>query len=165
MSILFLCCAKSLDFQIEELNKAGKKGKLAATQCQEILEAIRKGQLCGNFLLSKRTTNGEARVDKCIKYDLGNGYRLITIRNKDRLFIPFTGSHDKADLWLEHNRLDDICKKTRLYTVEEIFCHEQECDSKETTLLPKSSYDEYEEDVLSRVDDDMLRQVFRGLVT
>jgi hypothetical protein len=70
MPILFLRCAKSLDLQIENLYKSGKKGRIAAMQCLEILEAIRKEGFSGKLLSRKRTKNGEARIDKCVKYDL-----------------------------------------------------------------------------------------------
>lgn len=163
MSILFICFAKSLHTQIEGLNRTGKKGKIAAAACLEILEEIRKDGLSGKFLFSKRTKKGEARVDKCIKYDLGNGYRLITILCKDHLFIPFAGTHDKADLWLEHNRLDNIYKK-KLYVIEKIVYEKQKCKNVYETSSVTSFDDEYEEGLLNRIDDDTLRQVFKGLV-
>jgi hypothetical protein len=164
VSALFICFAKSLDIQIEELNRAGKKGRIAAATCLEILEQIRKDGLTGELLFIKRTKKGEARVDKCVKYDLGNGYRLITILCKDHLFIPFAGTHDKADLWLEHNRLDNIYKKKELYMVEKINYEQQQFESVCETSMETSFCDEYEEGLLERIDDDTLRQVFRGLV-
>lgn len=164
MPILFLRCAKSLDFQIEELNKTGRKGKIAAMQCLEILETIRKEGFSGKLLHRKRTKNGEARVEKCVKYDLGTGYRLITIRCGDHLFVPFIGTHDKADLWLEHNKPDDIFKKSTLYTTEKITYEQQKYSSDFKTRANASFSDEYEEILLNRIDDTTLRQVFKGLV-
>ena len=164
MSTLFLCFAKSLDTQIEELNKAGKQGRIAASTCLDIFEQIRKDGLAGQLLLNKRTKKGEARVDKCVKYDLGNGYRLITILHKDHLFIPFAGTHDKADLWLEHNRLDNIFPKKDMYLVEKIVYEQQHREIVFETTSEASCCDEYEEGLLERIDDDILRQVFKGLV-
>ena len=162
MPTLYLCCAKSLNTQLEELSKAGKKGKIAMLRYLEILEAIRTDGLSGDFLMGKRTKRGEARIAKCVKYDLGNGCRLITIRWRDHLFIPFAGSHDKADLWLEHNRLDDIHKKKRLFTREKIV-YDAHGDTAAVKVSSLASYDEYEKNLLSRIDEKTLRQVFPGI--
>ncbi|MCM2359090.1 MAG: hypothetical protein NDI77_13140, partial [Geobacteraceae bacterium] len=40
----------------------------------------------------------------CFKYDLGNGYRIIAVRDEDALILLYIGSHDDCDRWLEHNR-------------------------------------------------------------
>lgn len=164
MPIHNLCCATSLRDQLEELKMAGKKGKIAATRCCEILDSLRKEGISAQYLHLKRTKNGEARVNKCIKYDLGNGYRLITIRCGEHLFIPFVGTHDKADLWLEHNRLGDISGKSGLYDIEKITGAHQETVTTATRPATSSCRDEYEEDLLSRIDDSLLRYVFKGLV-
>jgi len=164
MPILFLCCAKSLNAQLEEMNIAGKKSKNAAEQCLEILDAIRTKGPSAQFLQLKRTRNGEARVEKCIKYDLGNGYRLITIRCRDCLFIPFVGTHDKADLWFEHNRLDYVYDKRALYDMERIADGQHETIDVAETPEQCLRNDEYEEDLFRRIDDTILRQVFKGLM-
>ena len=164
MSTLFLCLAKSLDDQIEYLNKAGRKGKNAVSMCYEIIDTIRADGLSGKLLCCKRTRNGEARFDKCVKYDLGNGYRMITIRHKDHLFIPFLGTHDKVDLWLEHNRLDEIHTKKWLFNVEKLSQGQPDSEDCATEHEICASVDEYEEGLLGRLDDKTLRDVFRGLV-
>jgi len=50
------------------------------------------------------TKYGEHRIIKCIKYDLGCGYRLITIRRGDQVFVSYIGTHDECDRWIENNR-------------------------------------------------------------
>jgi len=49
------------------------------------------------------TKNGESRIKNCIKYDLGDGYRLITIQTDRFCAFCFAGSHHQADKWLERN--------------------------------------------------------------
>lgn len=164
MSVLFLCCAKTLHSQIEDLSKSGKKGKLAAELCLQILEEIRNDGPSGNYLVMKRTKSGEARIDKCVKYDLGAGYRLITIRCKNHLFVPFAGTHDKADLWLQHNRLDDIGKKIRSYEVEKLEHVFKPCSGEPDLPSAGTIQDEYEKKLFSNIDQAMLRQIFKGLV-
>lgn len=53
----------------------------------------------------RMTQHGESRIRHCIKYDLGGGYRLVTVRPKDTVFLLlFVGSHDDAERWLDANR-------------------------------------------------------------
>lgn len=50
------------------------------------------------------TNHGETRIDKCIKYDLNDGYRLITIQDNDIIVFCFVGRHNKADKWLNSHK-------------------------------------------------------------
>lgn len=163
MTMLFLRCSKSLDRQLEELNRADRKARHAVRQCQEILANIRSKGLTDRFFINKRTKCGEARLENCVKYDLGNGYRMITIRWKNHLFIPFVGTHDKADLWLENNRLQDCRKNQSAYTFEKLECDHGSCDPSQSRGCLEE-HDEYEKSLLERIDDKILRQVFNGLV-
>ena len=49
------------------------------------------------------TKYGEKRIKNCRKYDLGCGYLLITLQRCKTVFIPFLGSHDECQRWLENN--------------------------------------------------------------
>lgn len=51
----------------------------------------------------KTTKHGESRIRNCIKYDLGNGFRLITAASDRIIWLLFCGSHDECDKWLESN--------------------------------------------------------------
>ncbi|UOV04150.1 AAA family ATPase [Pseudoxanthomonas mexicana] len=51
------------------------------------------------------TNNGESRVKKAVKYDLGaNACRLVTVQDGGYIFLCFAGTHDEADEWLDRNR-------------------------------------------------------------
>lgn len=63
MTVLYLCCAKSLDSQVKELVRAGKKGRLAAINCVKILGTFRRKGLADRIFINKRTKCGEARVE------------------------------------------------------------------------------------------------------
>lgn len=50
------------------------------------------------------THHGEKRIPNCLKYDLGNGWRLVTQQaNKACLFL-FIGDHDDVDHWLNTHK-------------------------------------------------------------
>lgn len=91
------------DRQLDALRKAGKKNAIAAKKADKIIQNLALGwQMLSE--IGMLTKNGEFRIKKCIKYDLGRGYRLITIRKADLLFVSFIGTHDECDRWLENNR-------------------------------------------------------------
>lgn len=52
------------------------------------------------------TNNGETRIKKAVKYDLGGGdaCRLVTIQDAGYIFLCFAGTHDDTDRWLEKNK-------------------------------------------------------------
>jgi mRNA-degrading endonuclease RelE of RelBE toxin-antitoxin system len=66
--------------QLHSLEKSDRKGILAAGQAGMIIAHFRD---CGGETEEtriKRTRHGESRLKNCRKYDLGGGYRLITLR-------------------------------------------------------------------------------------
>jgi len=52
----------------------------------------------------KVTNHGENRIKHCVKRDLGDGCRLITIVNSGMTVFCFAGTHDDGDKWLDRNR-------------------------------------------------------------
>ena len=54
-------------------------------------------------LTSQTTDHGETRIKGCIKYDLGNGFRLITVRRGDSVVLLTLGPHAEMQRWLDAN--------------------------------------------------------------
>ena len=50
------------------------------------------------------TNNGETRIKNCIKFDLTNGCRLITVRKQNNIILLFAGNHEACDKYLDKNR-------------------------------------------------------------
>ena len=79
----------------------GRKGK-AADQVNALLGRITTGD--DNPLQGLRPTkHGETRIKKCVKYDLTDFCRLVTIHDGDYVALVYVGDHDDADHWLEAN--------------------------------------------------------------
>ena len=55
------------------------------------------------FRSFKTTKSGESRIKGCVKYELGGGFRLITVQSKRIIWLLFCGSHDECDKWLNKN--------------------------------------------------------------
>lgn len=157
--------ARTLEKQLKALRRAGKKGEWAARQCENLLELIRHEGLRHEAVYCKRTKNGEYRIGNCVKYDLGNGYRMVTIRDGRHLFIPFIGGHDETDQWLDRHRYDTFAPDDRVYLHESIGsddeqqCRDTICEAYENEIRA----DPYEEELMERVDESLLKTVFQGL--
>lgn len=159
----FLHISRSLDKQLAELRRTGKKAELAAAKCESILADIQRFGCQAEAVAGKRTRHGEQRIRNCVKYDLGGGYRLITIRVNCHLLVPFAGTHDEADQWLEHHRYDDFAPDGSAFRCAEI--------GPSTPASPVGpgfdqnvhGSDAYEEELQGRLDENSLKAVFQGL--
>lgn len=65
---------------------------------------IRQSLELGERNVCQTTDRGESRLTNCIKYDLGNGYRLVTVDFGDVVMLCHAGKHDDVDRWLDANR-------------------------------------------------------------
>ena len=150
--------------QLHSLLKSDKKGILAVQRAEAIIDEVRhNGGDIPLTVILKRTKHGERRAQNCEKYDLGGGYRLITLRDGTCLYIAFVGTHDECDLWFKKQR--DINLNGSSGLVEIVPPKEKEAESRqEEAPFPKTNPEEdmYESELLNRVDDATLRSVFSG---
>ena len=157
----FLHVSRKVEDRIEQLKKSGKAGKSLAQRAQGIIENLASGTApntagaAGSF-----TKYGEKRIKNCRKYDLGCGYRLITLQRGQTLFIPILGTHDECQRWLaDHSRLKAY--DSGKGTVFQIARVQQ--PNNHSASISADFRDDLEEDVES-ITDRQLRIVFRGLV-
>jgi hypothetical protein len=106
------------------------------------------------------TKYGEKRIKNCQKYDLGCGYRLITVQRGASVFIPFLGTHDSCHRWLETNsRLKnftyDTGRKISIIREKKGKAPRQEIECE--TLIS-------DDDLFRQLTDKELRLVFSGLI-
>lgn len=50
------------------------------------------------------TNHGENRIKNCVKYDLGDGWRLVTVQDARTCTFIFFGDHEDVDRWLNSHR-------------------------------------------------------------
>lgn len=153
-----------LSRQARELTKAGKKGERAVATYEMIVDSLRHAGTRDEAVFCKRTKKGEQRMKNCVKYDLGGGYRLITVRSGEHLFIPFLGDHDDTDVWFDRHRCDTFQPDESLYECERIAIQDEGLEkSAELNVSDEGEEDTYEEELLARLDDSTLKAVFKGL--
>jgi hypothetical protein len=107
-------------------------------------------------VVHKRTRHGEARIEKCKKFDLVGGYRLVYIYEAQQYYFLFAGTHDDCDRWLTHHR--DLTLELPAAPTTAGATPTAEV----TPAVPPDDLD-YDDIILKDIDEKILRRVFRGL--
>lgn len=100
-------------FQIKAFSKALKEANLKGGQPQKNHDRVRVvlgslGDSDDPFASLSVTNHGERRIRDCVKYDIGDGWRLVTQQNDKACTFLFVGNHDDTDKWLEGHKGEDI---------------------------------------------------------
>jgi mRNA-degrading endonuclease YafQ of YafQ-DinJ toxin-antitoxin module len=143
------------------LRKGSRRASLVADRVETIIADLKRGQSLTEELCSY-SRRGEARIKGCRKFDLGAGYRLVTMLQEQDLYLLYVGTHDDCTRWIENNRahflldvISDRCKTVR----------RQATDSEERQRRAEApSEPTAEADWLPPIDDKDLRIIFSGLV-
>jgi hypothetical protein len=154
--------SKKVEAGIAALRTAGKTGINLADKAMKILDSLASGTAPhSGCAIGTPTKHGEKRIKNCRKYDLGCGYRLVTVKRGETLFIPFLGTHDSCQRWLEHNsRLENFAVGSGRYisipetNEAEMSCIESACETMNSD----------DDDLINYLTDKDLRSVFSGLV-
>lgn len=93
--------SKLFDNSLKRAAIGGGEQQKKAMRVKAVLGSLREKD---PFHGLPRTNHGESRIHKCVKYDLGNGWRLITQQTDKLCIFLFVGSHDDADQWLERHK-------------------------------------------------------------
>ena len=152
-------CTK-VERRIETLRQSGKAGKVIARKALSIIENLKLGAFLDyTEHIGTVTKYGEKRLKNCRKYDFGNGYRLITLQKGPTIFVPFLGTHDECQRWLEiNNKSKHIASgKGTMVSVPE-----QEQKTKHTTCNETTEL--CPDEIPLDLNENILRTVFCGLV-
>jgi hypothetical protein len=159
----YIHISSKVESRIETLEKAGKAGAALAQKAVGIIESLASGAVRHRMdAIGSYTKYGEKRIKNCRKYDLGCGYRLITLQRGPTVFVPLLGTHDECQRWLEnHSRLKGVVagKGTTLRTSGNPQTRNILIDADSAAVD-----EDADDDVLSELTDRELRQVFSGLV-
>ena len=149
--------------RIKSLKKNGKAGDQLARKVTRIIAGLTSGTVqFHRDAIDSYTKYGEKRIKKCRKYELGCGYRLITVQRDSKTYIPFLGPHDECQRWLEnHSRMKAPTAGKGTW-----FRFSKSCGDFENPAgrQPADSEDAHCDPLESEVNDKDLRRVFRGLV-
>ncbi|MGB5156012.1 hypothetical protein [Desulfobacterium sp. N47] len=153
--IRFIYRSPQFEKQLESLRKVDKKAaQKADTIISKLIEG--HGEHSENEIAVKY---GKIKIRNCIKYDLGRGYRLITVIDGEYFILSFIGKHEMCNRWLENNKNPSLLlTKTQR---KEIAGHESktQADSGDTV----DTETEFEDRCISDIDEKYLRLIFSGL--
>lgn len=143
---------------LQVMGRADKSARDAAARAEKIIADLQADPLHEEAEI-KRTRYGELRLHHCRKYDLACGYRLIGLKRQRRLIFVYIGSHDECQRWIEnnHENLEEIDSSPVPRRQEVAGAQSQ------ASPLAGADSDEYEEQLLARLDEQMLRDIFAGL--
>jgi hypothetical protein len=152
-----------VESRIEALRKAGKAGAGLAQKVSRLIEGLASGAFRHHMdEVGSYTKYGEKRIKGCRKFDLGCGFRLITLQRGTKVLVPFLGTHDECQRWLQNNsRMKEMVEGSgRVFWVSDASApHAERADQEFGTPA-----EDIGASVLSKVTDRELRQVFYGLV-
>lgn len=150
-----------LDKCLSVLRKGCRRACLAADRTDAIINELKRGEMPPGDICSF-TRHGEGRIKGCRKYDLGAGYRLVTLKQDNNLFLLFAGTHDECSRWIDNNRAHSTMESIaeRCDTIKRPGIRKRTVASKHAT----SNDLEADEDWIPPLSDKDLRMVFSGLV-
>ena len=97
----------SLRGNLRTISKTNRIGQRVANKVYDLQAALRQVNSFEEATVEleqlKVTNHGENRIRHCVKYDLGNGFRLVTIQHKGIIVLEFVGNHEDTDKWLSAN--------------------------------------------------------------
>jgi hypothetical protein len=160
---LYLHISDFVERQLAKMSDGNKNADLAVLKCKQLLSDIREYGLHHDRVVSKRTKKGEQRIKNCVKYDMGSGYRLVTVLCGDYLYVTFLGSHDETDLWFDRHKGDDFTKENPNHKLERIHVRENLEESQSLIGAELVEVDDYEAELESKLDEAILLSIFQGL--
>ncbi|MFP4515886.1 MAG: hypothetical protein ACLFNV_03755 [Desulfovibrionales bacterium] len=143
--------------------KAGGKAGVAARQAEELIRELSGSDHLDQKLSGKLTKKGEARMENCFKFDLVSGYRLVVVKRDGNFVFLFLGTHDETDKWIKNNAglTLDLSKGEVLSSSRDHEPTQRENFAQGTEPL----IDDYDKPLHEILDQNTLRDIFRGLCT
>jgi superfamily I DNA/RNA helicase len=111
---------KDFDSSLHKLFKLGGQNRKRFEKASGIVEAIGHGGLA-DLKKFPITNHGESRIRSCVKFDLGDGFRLITQQANKCVVLLFVGNHDACEDWLNRNRGLEVVFDAEAGTLRPIF--------------------------------------------
>jgi len=143
------------------LGNGGKKAAIIAQKAESILRLLLNQGYIRPDQLGATNRYVDRRIKNCTKYDLGGGYRLITVKKSEHLFVLYIGIHDDCCRWIDNNKELELClikNRCTTYAVTNA-----ETRHKNTSSVPAYRQDDLKEDLPKGLDDKELRQIFCGI--
>lgn len=152
---------------MQKLRQAGGRAAFAAERAAAIMVTLASapGASAPGMpeQVHRRTKFGERRIERCKKYDLGAGYRLVYVKEAEHDVFLFVGTHDDCDRWLTNNKyLYDL----QLDRFEDSAVRVSEPTAVGGAANPPPAAEgetDYDDMLMQNIDEQTLRRIFHGL--
>lgn len=158
--IRYVHISPKFEKMLNALKTSEKMAVSAAKKADEIISNIIENGDSPLSDLGKFTRHGESRIKNCIKYDIGKGYRMVCVKDEDRLYLLFVGTHDDCSAWVENNR-NFIPDPNRKNTITHLVKQNNQTDEQTDPFLNEPDYEDL---LLEKITDKDLKAVFSGLL-
>jgi hypothetical protein len=147
--------------KLDKMTQAGGKAQDAADQAWKIIHLVAAEEQITQWLSSKLTHYGEARLQNGGKFDLGGGYRLVFRKKEGRFIFLYLGAHDECDTWIMNNRgIDpDLDQTEVIYSPS----HQEEPEEEEEEVKELVNEPDDDRPLHEFIDQQTLRELFPGL--
>ena len=147
--------------KLHKLQSTGGKASDAALRAMQIIRELAERSDLSMDLRNKLRPSGDARIEKCAKFDLGSGYRLVYMKKHGWFVFLYLGTHGECDTWMNNNTgiRPDISKAQPLTGAgNSLHAGKQE-------LKPEEPMDCNDMDIPLHeiLDQKTLEQIFRGI--
>ena len=152
---------KRFDKELDLLRSQGEKARVAAKRAEEVIAKLTQKGWTDLKHVAKLADHGEHRLDGCIKYDIGGGFRLVCFKRADHLYFSYVGTHDDCHRWLNQskNRPHLVGKREAATTVVE----KRKPEKIRLQEVPEEEWD-YDDRLMDQINEQILRKIFCGLV-
>ncbi|NKM25898.1 UvrD-helicase domain-containing protein [Rhizobium laguerreae] len=89
---------KTFDRSLSKAIRDGGQNRKKADKVRIVLGSLRD---LDPFASISPTNHGETRISNAVKYDLGDGWRLVTQQHEKACVFLFVGDHEDVDKWLD----------------------------------------------------------------
>jgi hypothetical protein len=161
--IRFIHLERRFEKELEALWKRGEPGAVAAQKANELLAVLTKNGPPDLKKVWKLTGWGEKRIEGCLKYDLGDGFRAICFRRGETFFISYIGDHDECQKYLDHfsGRHNWVAKENGTTIPVQLA---ELAEGLEGAPVDEDFDEDFDDLLMEQVDDKTLRKIFIGLV-
>lgn len=146
--------------RLNALKQSEKMAVSAARKAEDIINTIIQNGETPLSMSGKLTRHGEWRIRNCIKFDIGKGYRLVCVKEKEHLYLLYAGTHDDCSAWIENNRNYSPDPEKKNSIIHRVCItgnsdHDPSC--------PSENDPDYEDLLMQRITDKELQHIFKGL--
>lgn len=149
------------DKAMVDLNRKGGTASFITEKAEKMIKDLTE---CRRRLseIGKKTRNGEHRLERCFKFDLGSGYRMVCLRFDACIVFLYIGTHDDCCRWIEHNKRMKYEIGNERHGVPILEKGHSDDNLSENILEERKFISEYEKSIMNRLDDDILKKILFG---